>query len=440
MALKIWLNGSMKDITKYTSNRLFTFVGGQKKALKKGITFINGQKKVLWEIGSMGFDAWSPTQLGYPNNISIYDRIYGVFANENKVVYNINKYISRANISNVSSPYNENTVQNGMICYNKGITGSYYNYNAYLYDIVSFGGQFAGWSEDLSINNIQINSETANIDVAQLTTSRKNHDGLYTQPYRHTYPNMIYTNGNGLVCVSNGVLPSGGSSYHVYKNHSLAGTTEVATILSNGFNGTNIPLLLASVLYDNRYVLFGAEYQATSSSNIIYSLKKVDLNTGTITTLLDNYNTPVTGILIDNTNILVSVGNYLIKIDINGNILDTYTSPNIMPTLVGKSNGFYYITTTRNNNNRNYMNLEIIDENNFQSGEVKQTNIPMIYTFALPCISSNGYLCFSTQHYVASDVYGDLTTASNRTKTMRSSTNGVNWTEQDTKICRIRCY
>lgn len=272
------------------------------------------------------------------------------------------------------------------------------------------------------------------INVSTLDQSQKNTDGVMVWNYVNGSPMLFNTSGNGGVMIWNNA-----GRFDIYKSFTMDSGILVAQIAANGFGGTDRPMLLSGALYENRYVLFGCEYQATAGGSFVYSLKKVDLNTGNITTLLDNYTTPVTGIMVDGNRIVVSVGNSLIKMDIDGGNVITYNSPNIMPTLVGKCNGYYYITTTRNAT-FSTMNIEVIAENSFSSSEIVETNITMIQTNAIPRITENGYLCFTAVHYKASSVSGDYTTASGRTATMRASAAGVSRDWDFEKICRIRCY
>lgn len=444
MALKIWLNGQMHDLSKFTGNRIFAFSGGVKKSCPKGVTFVNGEKKVLWQTGSMGFDSWYVSDLGYPNSVDTGSRVYGIFANENKVIFNVDNYVSRSDVSNVSSPYTENTVEHGAMTSYTRYSGGSNDYNADMYSLVNSrlpkvgGGYISFWNEYFTDNQVSINQDTMNVGVSTVVQEQQNGDGAKVNPYAGSTQFYFDTTGNGIVRVSTysttGSYPV--SQIVVTKNYSIYGGTGVATINTKGYIGNGHPLLLTAALYDNRYVIFGGEYQATAGGSYVYSLKKVDLNTGAISTLLDNYTTPVTGVMVDGDRIVVTVGNSLIKMDIDGGNVMTYNSPNIMPTLVGKKGGYYYLTTTRKYGTHSYLNIEVVAENNFISGEVVQTYVMMVQTNAIPIISQNGYLCFAAIHYQANDVSADYTTASGRTATIRSnSKSGFTY-----KICRIRCY
>lgn len=66
MALKVRINGQMKQITG-PGNSPVTFINGAKKKLVKGVTFINGEKKVLWDRAQLKIDEINIT---FPDSIS----------------------------------------------------------------------------------------------------------------------------------------------------------------------------------------------------------------------------------------------------------------------------------------------------------------------------------------------------------------------------------
>ena len=66
MALKVCVNGQMRQITG-PGNSPVTFINGTKKKLVKGVTFINGEKKVLWDRAQLKIDE---INISFPDSIS----------------------------------------------------------------------------------------------------------------------------------------------------------------------------------------------------------------------------------------------------------------------------------------------------------------------------------------------------------------------------------
>lgn len=438
MALKAYLNGSMKRITKH---QMVTFIGGVKKRIPKGVTFVNGQKVVLWQVGNFEFNSWTFTELQCPVTTS-YSTIYNALeVNDTKIVYNIEKNIIRANISNVSSPYNENSVQYGLITYRQpksNSTNTYYDSNVRTTENIN------GTKYVLTCNEIDIALSDLSITATQTERSTKTPTSTPVVIQSGYYTGLINVGGNyGMVRIYDNI-----TQFIIYKNFSLNSQTTVATINLYGYSVSNVSNSFKGyVVYDGRYLLLPCFYKATSDSDKVYSLKRIDLSNGNVITLIDNATTPITGILIDGTNILVTVGSQMKKINISGTELTTaYTSPNDLPTIVGKYGNYYYLTTTRAETDADYMNIEIVDESDFTSGEVKQTNVKMIETLTMPYISENGYICFGSKFYVKT--YGSGSGTVTPSASRRASTGfgigitgtTVNISNVELRICRIKCY
>lgn len=106
MPLKVQINGKKFNATR-TGISPVTFINGQKKRLSKGVTFINGQKKIVWDVHGLQIDY---VALGM-------DAAYPVYAtNDRVVICTASGYVNRYNISNISAPTLENSVQMGIVC------------------------------------------------------------------------------------------------------------------------------------------------------------------------------------------------------------------------------------------------------------------------------------------------------------------------------------
>lgn len=441
MTLKVWTNDGMKRITRH---QMVTFIGGVKKKIPKGVTFINGEKVVLWQVGNFAINSWTPAELQCPYTVGATDDIYGLEANSDKVVYNEGKYMLRSNVSNISSPSLEGNVQHGGITYRRDDDNSGFS-------------KFDANTVTISTNSSNIRSLTLKDDVVSVnqsnfdvTAESLSQSSIVLTPTQHTnvpkgyYSAIMYVGTTHKLCR---IVASDGS-YKIYKDYSASSSSPVATISANGYSGTGTPALYGYTAYNNRFILFGAEYQATSGGSYVYSLKKVDLSNNSVTTLLDNQSSPVTAIMVDGTNLIVSVENKLLKMNISGTISDTYTSSNTMTTLVGGSGDYYYLTTTRQENDISYMNIEIVEINNFANSEVKQTDIKMVITCAFPYISKTDYICFASKFFNVTNVSfsgGGSTPTTARTASIRILNGGsgsglVAYTNVDIRICRIKCY
>lgn len=438
MALKAYINGSMKRLTRH---QMVTFIGGVKRRIPKGVTFVNGEKKVLWQIGNVEFNSWTLTELQYPYASTTSTVLNALEADDTKVVFNVDRYVSRANVANVSAPYGENTVEYGGITYRQPtstINNTYYDSNILSAVSSSVGGSVY-YTLTLTCNQINIDKADMTVTATQTATSSKNGSGAITLGKRY-YDGLINVGG------SYGMIRIYGSAgaLNIYKNYSLSSQTTVATISCYGYSvnvSPAIPKIYA--IYNNRYLLLPTFYKATSEADAKYFLKKIDLSTGAVTNLLSEQNEPVTGILIDGEDIIVTINNTMLKLSATGTIQDTYTSANDLPTIVGKSGNFYYLTTTRAETDADYMNIEIVDDSNFTS-EVIQTNVKMIDTISMPYDSENGYLCFATRFYVSSAYTGpnsSIPSGSRRSSIkMTGISGGVTISNLELRICRIKCY
>ena len=431
MPLKIWTSNGMKRLTRH---KMTTFVGGVKKHIPKGVTFVNGEKVILWQVGEFAFNSWTLSQLQYPYGTSVSTLVLGLDATEDKVLFNVGSYLSRGDVSNISAPYGENTVNNGLITYRKDNAGA--NESAYDANLINVQQTIrqgnigtTSYSATLNNNNITASYPSLTVSVNTINSTTTSGTGYWTSG---AYIENAVNIGNSLYRILNK-----NGAYTIQKDVVASGGTVVATISANGYSANTTPTLYAFVVYGGQYIIFGAEYQATSGADYAYSIKKVDITDGTVSTLLDNLPTPVTSIMVDGNNLIVSADNKLYKMDTSGNVLDTYTTSNIMPTLVGKCGNYYYVTTSDTNYN---MLVEIIDEADFTTGEVKQAGIKMCQTIALPYDSENGYLCFATKSYTISSSIGGGGVNISRTASIRQIGTGVAYTDVELRICRIQCY
>lgn len=436
MALKVWVNGSMKKLTRH---RMVTFVGGTKKKLVKGITFINGEKKILWQIGEVVFNSWLIPNLQYPNATTVGSDICGLEADENKVVYKVDKYICRANVENISSPYNDGVNSYGVITYRKPQTETGKS-NFEANEIV-----FSNGRKTKTLNQNKIDVAQSNLGI----TSSQEYTNSYTASSVIVVPATFQYYISGLINVGNGYgecrVYGDSGKYVVAKNILANGSTNVANINAYGYSNNSKPKVWCYAVYNNRYLLFGASYQSVSGGSYAYSLKKVDLSNGTVSELLSNKTLPITSILIEGSNILVTYENKMVKMNISGTVSATYTSSNDMPTLVGKCGDFYYLTSTRVEDNANKLNIEIVEYNNFASGEVKQQNINMVETLCFPYISETGYLCFATKSYTTFSGYVPAAIGGSGRQSSANQLNGAgrvytSYSNVELRICRIQCY
>ena len=444
MTLKAYINGSMRKLTK---QKMTTFVGGVKKYLPKGITFINGEKVVLWQMGEITLNSWILSAIGYPNAYHPSYRIYGLEATDNKVVFNVEQNISRSNVENISAPYTEGTQAYGASTYYKGISSGKAQYDSNVinlsYTRVPNVNPRTGkttyvynYSATLTDNTSYIKTADMEITASSVSSSSTSGASSILPSFGNYIDNAVYISGYGLCNIA-----SSSGKYIIQKNFAIgSGGTAVVEISSNGYSGTEKPKVWSFAVLNDRYILFGAEYKATSGGDYVYSLKRVDITNGSVSTLLDNQPSPVLSVMVDGSNLIVTADNKMFKMNTSGTVSATYTSPNIMPTLVGKYNGYYYLTTTRDVSGRNYMNIEVVSDSNFTNGEVKQTDVKMVGTYAIPHETENGYLCFVSKHYVVSTVTGTQTTPSARTAILRATTSGTVWSEDEVRVCRLQCY
>lgn len=417
-----------------------TFISGVKKQIPKGVTFINGEKKILWQVGSLEFNSWTLTELQYPYGTSINSRYRGIEAGEDKVVYNVASYISRANVENISAPYGENTVEYGYVTYRQpdtDLTTAKFEANKYTALTTTIGSGVSStrfYTKTLTVNRVDVLRSNLTVTASQIAKTTESGSGMATTTVGGDWFNGMITTTNYGECR----LTSESGAYKVYKNVTVNSQTLVATISANGYSGTAKPTIRAFTIYDDRYYIFSAQYQAVSGGAYTYSLKKVDLSNGTISTLMDNKTTPINSILVDGSYLIVSVEDKLYKMDMAGQILKTYISPNALPTLVGKSGNFYYLTTTQEDCT---MLIEVVDADTFTSDEVKVTNIKMIQTFALPYKADNGYICFSTQYFETSGAGAPSGTSAGRQASINQlGGSGSGYTNIELRICRITCY
>lgn len=107
MGLKVFLNGSMKDITTL-GNPPITFINGEKKRLIKGVTFVNGEKVVLWDTNELQIDyipgLYELCGFGMTPLCTDVSKI---------ILSNDAGSVTRVNIKNVSNPYVEHSVKMG---------------------------------------------------------------------------------------------------------------------------------------------------------------------------------------------------------------------------------------------------------------------------------------------------------------------------------------
>lgn len=433
MPLKVWTANGMKRLTRH---QMVTFVGGVKKRIPKGITFINGEKKVLWQVGELEFNSWTFPELQYPYSTTVNTRFRVLEADENKVVYNVERYTNRANVTNISAPYNENSVDYGAVTY---------RYD----DTDNTKARFEANKRDsggvrtitLTVNEVDI----ARLDLA--VTSSQIEFSSYTYP-----SNTSISSGTSYISdmVRMGEtykevqIAKSSGKYIIQKNFRVgSGATTVCEISSNGYSGTAKPTVWCYAKYNDRYLYIGTQYQSTSGGDYIYRLVRVDMTNGSVSILLNNLTSPVTAIMVDGSYLIVSAENKLYKMGTAGSISNTYTSTNTLPTLIGKCGDYYYVTTTRTDD---YMNIEVVDASTFTLFETKQLGINMINTISMPYITQNDYLCFGTQYYTTTQTVvsgGGVVIPSGRQASIRVSSGGGTITTYDNvelRVCRIKCY
>lgn len=112
MSLKVQINGTKKSLTG-PGRAPVTFINGVKKRLTKGVTFINGKKEVLWDAHDLQIDYISGVYQAF-GSASV---VHPVMATNNKMVLSAeNGYVGRFDISNVSNPILEGSVEMGRVC------------------------------------------------------------------------------------------------------------------------------------------------------------------------------------------------------------------------------------------------------------------------------------------------------------------------------------
>ncbi|MBR4999119.1 MAG: hypothetical protein IKY10_04480, partial [Clostridia bacterium] len=243
MALKAYINGSMKKITRH---QMTTFVGGVKKKIPKGVTFINGEKVVLWQIGALEVNTWLLSTLQYPNTTNIDTRFYALETDENKIVYNVEKNICRANVSNVSSPSHENSVEYGGVTYRQqtsSATNTLYDSNLLSTTTTRIGNQ-SYWTLTQVCNEIDVDRSNMSVTASQTSTSQKTGSGGVVVGKGY-HEGSINVGGSYGICEIN----CGSGSYIIYKNYSLSSPTTVASIAATGYSTSNKPHLWAYNVY-----------------------------------------------------------------------------------------------------------------------------------------------------------------------------------------------
>jgi hypothetical protein len=161
MALKIWLNGSMKKIDT-NLHKPVTFINGDKYKLDKAWTFINGVKHEIWGAGGILIDYISSTGiLGGGDIFSI---------SENWLNCSRNNNVYRIDISNISNPVLIQNVAWGSVI------------NANCYQMTSSNNIFESWNGSNNTGyKLSENKETGEIQVlssGQLTASESGTKGL----------------------------------------------------------------------------------------------------------------------------------------------------------------------------------------------------------------------------------------------------------------------
>lgn len=438
MPLKVWTTDGMKRLTRH---QMVTFVGGVKKHIPKGITFIDGVKKVLWQVGQLEFNSWTFAELQYPYSTTVNTRFRVLEANENKVVYNVERYTNRANVTNISAPYNENSVDYGAVTYRYADTD---NTKAMFEANKRDSSGSTVRTITLTINEIDVAREDLAVTSSQIEQSsvvQSTGGGTSVSGGSVSYIDNMLRMGETYKEVQ---IVSGSGKYIIQKTFRVgAGATTVCEISANGYSGTAKPTVWSYAKYNDRYLYIGTQYQSTSGGDFIYRLVRVDMTNGAVSTLLNNLTSPVNAIMVDGSYLIVSTENKLYKMGTAGSISKTYTSANTLPTLIGKCGDYYYVTTTRTDD---YMNIEVVDASTFTLFETKQLDVKMINTISLPYITQNDYLCFGTQYYTTTQTVvsgGGVVIPSGRQASIRVSSGGGTITTYDNvelRVCRIKCY
>ena len=447
MPLKVWTANGMKRLTRH---QMITFVGGVKKRIPKGITFINGEKKVLWQVGELEFNSWTFPELQYPYSTTVNTRFRVLEADENKVVYNVERYTNRANVTNISAPYNENSVDYGAVTYRYADTdNTKARFEANKRDSsASRVGTTTIVTTTLTVNEVDVARSdlavtSSQIEQTSVTTSYSSGGGtsVSTSDTSLNYIPDLLRMGETYKEVQ---IVKGSGKYIIQKTFVMGtGAQTVCEISSNGYSGTAKPTVWCYAKYNDRYLYIGTQYQSTSGGDYIYRLVRVDMTNGSVSILLNNLTSPVTAIIVDGSYLIVSAENKLYKMGTAGSISNTYTSTNTLPTLIGKCGDYYYVTTTRTDD---YMNIEVVDASTFTLFETKQLGIKMINTISMPYITQNDYLCFGTQYYTTTQTVvsgGGVVIPSGRQASIRVNSGGGTITTYDNvelRVCRIKCY
>lgn len=433
MPLKVWTTNGMKRLTRH---QMTTFVGGVKKHIPKGVTFINGEKKVLWQVGELEFNSWTFAELQYPYSTTVNTRFRVLEADENKVVYNVERYTNRANVMNISAPYNENSVDYGAVTYryaDTDITKAMFEANRRdstgTRTITLTINEIDVARSDLAVTSSQIEQSSVTVSSGSGLSGSSSSYIIDMLRMGETYKEVQIVKGSG--------------KYIIQKTFRVGtGAQTVCEISSNGYSGTAKPTVWSYAKYNDRYLYIGTQYQSTSGGDYIYRLVRVDMTNGSVSTLLNNLTSPVTAIMVDGSYLIVSTENKLYKMGTAGSISKTYTSANTLPTLIGKCGDYYYIATTRTDD---YMNIEAVDATTFTLFETKQLDVKMINTYSMPYITQNDYLCFGTQYYTTTQtiVSGGGSVITGRQASIRVNSGGSTITTYDNvelRVCRIKCY
>lgn len=114
MALKAFINGSLKNLTPVGKPPV-TFVNGTKKKLVKGVMFVNGVKKVLWDTNNLQIDYIDVSGVTGASGFYLSGNSQVFFANADKVIYSSGYAINRLNVTNPGSPVLDAQVSMGAV-------------------------------------------------------------------------------------------------------------------------------------------------------------------------------------------------------------------------------------------------------------------------------------------------------------------------------------
>lgn len=156
MALKIWLNGSMKKIDT-NLHKPVIFLNGTKYKLDKAYTFVNGVKQQIW--GESGI------QIDYISSTGTLAGGIPFVAGDNWLGCYNGKNVFRIDISNLSNPVMDLNVAWGMIKNFNGFLSSSGNMIFSSSYMTAGGGNITG-----TVNKIQINTSTGDFVVIDNNT------------------------------------------------------------------------------------------------------------------------------------------------------------------------------------------------------------------------------------------------------------------------------